>query len=320
MFKALLSNRTRGAAKFSNKRIKNGDGCTELDTKTNPITIEPNTKYCLTTNENAYFFFGSENLKITSVDDEGNEIQTVPNAFGITLQVDDKGTWDQTYYIETDAEEAQTVYCNIFGPPLSDEFMTYENFAILKNEATGKASQYAKITSDSMNIKTVIFTIFNPNGVTLTAKAQENTKAILYDDAEEDGVDATISRDFKSGVIYAWHQVIDELYNGDDENYVPKEGEYRAGAEFTLKGKDTKIKLPEKIIKLTPGQIYSKSTPDASSQIPDYSKADDKDDADSLGPGAIAGIVIGCVAAVGIIGFCVYWFVLRKKPVEAPAP
>ncbi len=33
-----------------------------------------------------------------------------------------------------------------------------------------------------------------------------------------------------------------------------------------------------------------------------------------LSPGAIAGIVIGCLAFVGIIvGFCVYWFVYRKR-------
>ena len=32
-----------------------------------------------------------------------------------------------------------------------------------------------------------------------------------------------------------------------------------------------------------------------------------------LSGGAIAGIVIASIATLGIVGFCVYWFVLRKK-------
>jgi hypothetical protein len=40
--------------------------------------------------------------------------------------------------------------------------------------------------------------------------------------------------------------------------------------------------------------------------------ANDNDKNDGLSDGAIAGIVIGAIAAVGIAGFCVWFFVLRK--------
>ena len=32
-----------------------------------------------------------------------------------------------------------------------------------------------------------------------------------------------------------------------------------------------------------------------------------------LGAGAITGIIIGSIAAIGLIGFGLYWFILRKK-------
>ena len=40
---------------------------------------------------------------------------------------------------------------------------------------------------------------------------------------------------------------------------------------------------------------------------------DPSDDKDGLGAGAIVGIVIGSVAVVGIGGFALFWFVIKKK-------
>ncbi|EFQ99493.1 hypothetical protein MGYG_02506 [Nannizzia gypsea CBS 118893] len=39
-----------------------------------------------------------------------------------------------------------------------------------------------------------------------------------------------------------------------------------------------------------------------------------------LGGGAIAGIVVGCVAGVSAILIAIWWFILRKKPDNTPAP
>ena len=40
---------------------------------------------------------------------------------------------------------------------------------------------------------------------------------------------------------------------------------------------------------------------------------DDPDKKDGLGAGAIVGIVIGSVAVVGVGGFALFWFVIKKK-------
>ena len=37
---------------------------------------------------------------------------------------------------------------------------------------------------------------------------------------------------------------------------------------------------------------------------------------DGLSGGAVAGIVIGSAAPVGIAGFCLYWFLIRKKKAD----
>ena len=51
------------------------------------------------------------------------------------------------------------------------------------------------------------------------------------------------------------------------------------------------------------------NTPDNPNNTPD----DPSDDKDGLGAGAIVGIVIGSVAVVGIGGFALFWFVIKKK-------
>ena len=51
------------------------------------------------------------------------------------------------------------------------------------------------------------------------------------------------------------------------------------------------------------------NTPDNPNNTPD----DPNEDKDGLGAGAIVGIVIGSVAVVGIGGFALFWFVIKKK-------
>ena len=51
------------------------------------------------------------------------------------------------------------------------------------------------------------------------------------------------------------------------------------------------------------------NTPDNPNNTPD----DPSDDKDGLGAGAIIGIVVGSVAVVGIGGFAIFWFVIKKK-------
>ena len=51
------------------------------------------------------------------------------------------------------------------------------------------------------------------------------------------------------------------------------------------------------------------NTPDNPNNTPD----DPTDDKDGLGAGAIVGIVIGSVVVVGIGGFALVWFVIKKK-------
>ena len=58
------------------------------------------------------------------------------------------------------------------------------------------------------------------------------------------------------------------------------------------------------------------TTPDNPNNTPDNpnnTPVDPADDKDGLGAGAIVGIVIGSVAVVGIGGFALFWFVIKKK-------
>ena len=50
-------------------------------------------------------------------------------------------------------------------------------------------------------------------------------------------------------------------------------------------------------------------TPDNPNNTPD----NPNEDKAGLGAGAIVGIVIGSVAVVGIGGFALFWFVIKKK-------
>ncbi len=59
----------------------------------------------------------------------------------------------------------------------------------------------------------------------------------------------------------------------------------------------------------TPAPDDSAPTPNDSNNTPDNSG----DDKDGLGAGAIVGIVAGSVVAVGIGGFAIFWFVIKKK-------
>ena len=54
---------------------------------------------------------------------------------------------------------------------------------------------------------------------------------------------------------------------------------------------------------------HDSDTPDNPNNTPD----DPTDDKDGLGTGAIVGIVIGSVAVVGVGGFALFWFVIKKK-------
>ena len=54
---------------------------------------------------------------------------------------------------------------------------------------------------------------------------------------------------------------------------------------------------------------HDPDTPDNPNNTPD----NPTDDKDGLGAGAIVGIVIGSVAVVGIGGFAIFWFVIKKK-------
>jgi hypothetical protein len=57
------------------------------------------------------------------------------------------------------------------------------------------------------------------------------------------------------------------------------------------------------------------TTPDNPNNTPDNpnNTPDDPDKKDGLGAGAIVAIVIGSVLVVGIGGFAVFWFVIKKN-------
>jgi hypothetical protein len=55
---------------------------------------------------------------------------------------------------------------------------------------------------------------------------------------------------------------------------------------------------------------------DMPNESADHIKDGDTDEANGLGIGAVVGIAIGFVAVVGLWGFSLYWFVIKKKSWE----
>ena len=63
----------------------------------------------------------------------------------------------------------------------------------------------------------------------------------------------------------------------------------------------------------TPDNPDNPDNPNNTLDNPNNTPDDPSDDKDGLGAGAIVGIVIGSVAVVGVGGFALFWFVIKKK-------
>jgi hypothetical protein len=76
-------------------------------------------------------------------------------------------------------------------------------------------------------------------------------------------------------------------------------------------GYDMPVQVPDTTPGTTPGTTPV-TNPDDTSNTPN-TPDDPSNENDGLDIGAIVGIVIGSVAAVGVGGFALFWFVIKKK-------
>ena len=120
--------------------------------------------------------------------------------------------------------------------------------------------------------------------------------------------------------IYAiWEDIPEQHVHSHGSEWKTDEGEHwnecacgdKANkAAHTDSNNDGKCDTCEYQMSTTPDNPDNpNNTPDNPNNTPD----DPSDDKDGLGAGAIVGIVIGSVAVVGIGGFALFWFVIKKK-------
>ena len=108
----------------------------------------------------------------------------------------------------------------------------------------------------------------------------------------------------------AWESDEDEHWNececGDKANKAAHTDSNNDGkcdtCEYQMTGGGSNTETPD-----------NPDNPNNTPENPNNAPNDPSDDKDGLGAGAIVGIVIGSVAVVGIGGFALFWFVIKKK-------
>ena len=317
MLKTLLANHTKNAASQLQRmklddtsyfdeeiEITEGSGIQK-------INLIANTRYSLVAK--GFFLIGAKGVKVAYVKDDSTLSEQTSDVLGAISVLDDKKELTTRTYqiVATETQKIQIIVDILVSRttketdspiPINKEEKYY---LLIKKDFEGKLSTYTKIKDDEATMKSTSLIFYNPYGTTISAENGEDTVTFYNGDTQ---LTSPVSG-----------QIFDTIYTEntkepkDDKSI--EEGEWSSSATITVKGNDGTV-LPEKLFELTEDTIYTTSTPDAT--ITDYSNlvSDDK-----LSAGAIAGIVVGCVVVVGgVSGFCVYWFIFRKRAISAPAP
>ena len=310
MLKTFLSNRARKSASYINKSLMDDLKCdkTMYAPASGEIINLVKGRTCI--DSTGFFILGGKNIKISYLKDDGTITAPVNNAFGGSSE----SKYTNTFILET--ETAQDVFyglaytfTDIFPP--NDKFEE-KHYAILKKDFTVTLSLNGTFDSGSITEGSWLNAyFFAPSGAKISVKNHENSVAVLNLFEIDETTDTT------GGHLTVFPKAFYSGHVIGNEN-----GPYFAKAEITVKGNESSYEYPNKIIELKTGAIYSESTESVQFNENDVNniKGDEsKPEDNSLGGGAIAGIIIACVVVVAVAVFCVYWFIFREKS-DSSAP
>ena len=280
---------------------------------------------CVKTDD-GFLVLGTD-ITIKGVDAEGKDIGTVKNAFGASATLNEKKKGTDTFFrISTTKDEEQDVAFARLPVPstiiagkenaktVTDQVETY---VVLKNSFLAKITYLYRNTTKESVKKQMEISFYHPNKMSVTATG----KVDAYIESNNGELDKDPYVD-TNGIFFISSKTHYQLLQNEDW----KLGEWKASAMLTFTSSKA-ANLPDKVIRLVPGGIYSEST--KNTEITDFldessaSSATEEennkgeDEKEKLSGGAIAGIVVGSVAAVGIAGVCIWYFLFHLKSAAA---
>ena len=262
MLKNLVFSRVSSSFSSLSRTNKEDAACVDVSTLTGDAGYEfDGNEFCVSSTNSAFIVDGDS----LTISNETHGMQTA-NAFGAAFG---------NYYI---SGNAQNLHFYQINP--AQVGMTILN---TKSNWEGEISyriKYSDKKYEKLNIQTMI--ILNPNQVSLNFETEGAAKIMI------DGEDKSDKGEQKS-ITFSTIQLIPNEELPDEGSEESKT--FKGRAQIKISGNANSI--PEKIIILTPGAIFSESTLDAS--IPDYAGQI------GLSPGAIAAITMASVFVVGLI-------------------
>ena len=262
MLKKLVFSRfSRGFS--GSKRVPAEDAsCVDLATLVGDSGYDfDGTEFCVAAPNSAFIVAGSG----LTICNETHGMETA-NAFGAAFG---------SYYISGNAQTLR-----FYEIQMAEVGMTILNTKSNWEGAISYRIKYSDRTYEKINMQSMI--IFNPNQVTVNYETEGGCKVYI------DGEDKSEKGEEKSITL----STLQILPNEE----LPEEGEegggtYKGRAQISISGNSNIV--PEKIIILNPGTIFSDGMID--STIPDYAGQI------GLSPGMIAAITMAAVLVVGII-------------------
>lgn len=288
------------------------------------VYLAANTKYCYS--GYGFVLFGARNVKISYLNGS-NWVTDVNDAFGATGKAREDYACELeegTVFRITPTESQIVTFVTLSSSVSCQEQETegsisrdstekvYMTFIDQINQRlTGSytiSTQPLKITS----YETKLY-FYNPNTISISATNQNAETGFFHSSnySIHELTEQAITLTPGSGYID-----VDENFSDEEEqNAFQNGGNYYFSSTITAEKISGNEQFTEKIVELKPETIYTYSMPD--SQIADFSE---KSEEEGLAAWKIALIVVGGVVGAGLIGFCIYFFTCRKKPVEAQDP
>ena len=262
------------------------------------IELEENDYFCVPEIQYNFWAFG-ESLTFEGILYNGTKLGPVKNAFGAGL-----GTYKIIATVKTTVHfYSYYLYGEVTAEYVKDVILSF------KKNWEGSITSIMEISETGyyyLNFNPFYYTNLYPTKLTVTS--DKPILAPAHYESAVDSISCVIAQDSFYGKILYFHYFYTVPFNDIPETF----GTYTGTAHIKIESEQLPEGFPDKMFKVTMPSIYSYDQEITDDQLPN-NKNDTDDDDSPLGTGAIVGIVIACVVVVGVVAFCVVWFVVLKK-------